>query len=794
LTDTNPTEPAHDDANDVWRQILAPYIVSGPDANGEYKAHCPIHEDRNPSASFNFAKQMYICRSQCGGGNLDDLRWRARNAFDRWAAGGADGWPESAYWAPWNRTYNGSGGAKSGEAEPLPSNGAIAGCIAALLNRPERVDYLRTQRGLTNETIRERKVGWSIAKNAYIIPIHDAAGGLVNVRYYKPKTPRMEKAGRWGVTGHNEPRLYPVDVLESATSIVVCAGEWDALVLNQHGIPAVTSTGGETGWKSEWNDLFRDKHVRLVYDCDKAGRAGAAKVAHNLTPVAKELRIVDLDPERSDGFDVTDWFVKEKKSVADFKKLLNMKPDEKSPTGDGFPQTDYGNAERLIARHGKDIRYCPPWKRWLIWDGKRWCRDETEQIERMAKDTVRNIVKAAVAVADVKQRDKLITFGLRSEMIGRLKAMIDLAASEIAVPVLPMELDASPMLLNVLNGTIDLADGSLHGHRREDLLTKLAPVAYDPKALCPRWDKFLRRVLPSEELRTFLQRAVGYSLTGDTSEEVAFLLYGMGANGKSKFLETVRAASGSYAQAAPSELLLTRRQGGATNDVARQQGARFVTSVETGEGRELAEALFKQLTGQDTIPARYLYGEWFEFSPACKLWLATNHKPEIRETTPALWRRIHLIPFTVQIPKVEQDRRLGAKLRFELPGILTWAVEGCAAWQKDGLAVPAQVTEATEEYRRDMDVIGRFMEDHCVVGPANRAPAGDLYNRYETWCSHEGIRIPMTQNRFGRKLTERGFKRERVGRDKVHTWVGIGLLHGGGASALRMVRDQDDTQ
>jgi len=207
----------------------------------------------------------------------------------------------------------------------MPSNGGVAGCVEALFMEMEKIVYVRDVRGLTDATIRNRQIGWDRQRNAYAIPIYDAAGKLVNVRYYQTKT-ATRKARRWGVTDHNEARLYPIDVLESATSLVICAGEWDALVLNQHGIPAITSTGGEGSWNPAWDELFRDKRVWVLYDCDEAGRAGAAKVAGHLTAVAKKLRVVDLDAKRADGFDVTDWFVKAKRTKKALVKLLNTAP------------------------------------------------------------------------------------------------------------------------------------------------------------------------------------------------------------------------------------------------------------------------------------------------------------------------------------------------------------------------------------------------------------------------------------------------------------------------------------
>lgn len=352
--------------------------------------------------------------------------------------------------------------------------------------------------------------------------------------------------------------------------------------------------------------------------------------------------------------------------------------------GDGFPQTDYGNAERLVARHGEDLRYVTAWKAWLVWDGSRWTRDTTEEVERRAKETARQISRTALELEHDDARLKFLKFGRATEQAARLRAMITLAESEPAVPLEPHQLDADPWMLNVTNGTLDLRTGKLHDHQRTDFNTKLAPVVYDPKAKAPQWEKFMAQVLPSPGLRTFIQQAIGYSLTADTSEHVAFLLWGMGANGKSTFLEVLRTMLGDYSQQAPSDLLLAKRGGGIPNDVARLPGARFVTVSETDEGRQLAEETFKRLTGEDRVTARYLYGEFFEFTPVAKFWLATNHKPEVKGAGEALWRRIHLVPFTVTIPEGQRDRRLTAKLRKELPGILRWAVEGCRQWREQG--------------------------------------------------------------------------------------------------------------
>jgi putative DNA primase/helicase len=349
--------------------------------------------------------------------------------------------------------------------------------------------------------------------------------------------------------------------------------------------------------------------------------------------------------------------------------------------------------------------------------------------------------------------------------------MIDDARALPPIPILPDALDADPWLLNVANGTIDLRTGELRAHRREDLLTRLAPVEYDPDAQAPCWAAFLERIFAGDgELIGFLRRAVGYSLTGQTGEQVFFILHGTGANGKSTLLEALGAMLGDYGAKTPTETLLIKRSAGISNDVARLRGARLVTAVEAEDGQRLAESLVKQLTGGDTITARFLYQEAFEFAPTFKLWLATNHKPTIRGTDYAIWRRIRLIPFAVTIPEKEQDRTLPDKLKAELPGILAWAVRGCLEWQREGLGLPEAVKAATAAYQVEQDTLAAWLDACCILSPTATARAGQLYKNYRAWAEENGER-PMTGHKFGRTLTERGFDKykDRAG------WAYVGL-------------------
>ena len=441
----------------------------------------------------------------------------------------------------------------------------------------------------------------------------------------------------------------------------------------------------------------------------------------------------------------------------------------------GYNLTDLGNARRLVHRHGRNLRYCWLWRKWLVWDGKRWVKDDTGEVYRLAKETVSSIYQEAAAAPNDEARKELGKHATRSEAGARIKEMVDLARSD--VPVMPDELDASPDLLNTESGTIDLRTGELQEHRREDLITKIAPTTYRPDAAAPTWEAFLERVLPGEDLRAFVQRAVGYSATGDTSEQCMFINHGGGANGKSTFQEAIAAALGDYAMRAPTEMLLAKRSDGVPNDVARLKGARFVSASETEEGRRLAESRIKDLTGQDTITARFMKAEWFDFAPTHKLWLSTNHKPEIRGTDAAIWRRIRLVPWAVTIPPAEQDKKLPIALRHELAGILAWVVRGCLQWRREGLQAPDEVRKATGEYRAEMDVLAGFLVECCELDTGHWEYAKDLYECYKRWCDENGER-PEPQRKFGGRLGERGFQRDRGGSRGAGIWRGVRLTEG----------------
>lgn len=453
-------------------------------------------------------------------------------------------------------------------------------------------------------------------------------------------------------------------------------------------------------------------------------------------------------------------------------------------------RTDFGNAQRLLARFGDDLFFVHG-VGYLAWDGTRWRTDQSDlAIRRFAHQTADRIREETTALRqeDSGREDWRGHFKWEkaSQNSSRIEAMIREAKPYIERSV--DAFDVNDFLFNAANRTLDLGQPPEHWEpdiegpyieprkpHRDDLITLRAHAKYNPEALCPHWDRFLAEIAPDPAIREFLQRWSGYLLTGSGEEQVLVICYGLGANGKSTFMETIAHVLGEYAVGLPFASLLhnDRKRGSeATPDIARLRGARLVVTSEPDIGARFSESTIKQLTGGDRVTARDLHKGFFEFKPSFKLMLSVNNRPQVRGQDEGIWRRLLMVPFERVIPAGRRDRRLPDKLRLETSGILNWMILGYCKWRAGGLAVPDQVNEATRDYRESEDPVGSFLSSETQVEPNASVRASHLYKAYQRWCQENGD-TAYSQKGFGRIITERGIPRSKSG---VYFYRGIELV------------------
>jgi putative DNA primase/helicase len=443
--------------------------------------------------------------------------------------------------------------------------------------------------------------------------------------------------------------------------------------------------------------------------------------------------------------------------------------------------TDLGNGQLFAEMWRDQVVWVPEWGHWAAWDEAegRWIRNGDLYAERMAKETAKHLFLQAAQYWDDDKRmaKKIADWALKAHRAhgqGSISAMLTMARSEPGMSLPAHEFDRNPWRLNTLAAVVDLKTGDVLPQSPIFRITMRAETTYRPKARHELWDRFLQETIPDPEVRSFVQRAVGYTLTGLTTEEVLFFVHGPTATGKSTFLEAIRATLGDYARRADFETFLAKKyQSGPRNDIARLAGSRMVVSLEMTEGRKLAEGLVKQLTGGDTVAARFLHREFFEFRPTFKLWLCANSKPRVRDDDEAMWRRILLIPFEQEIPEEKRDPVIKQILTTDLKAreaILAWAVRGCLEWQERGLDPPQAVRGATTTYRCEMDPLQAWLEECCEIEPEAWTPSRELWESYRRF---EPRGLP--RRKFLERLKKEGFKPEK-GTHGARVWRGLRLV------------------
>lgn len=467
-----------------------------------------------------------------------------------------------------------------------------------------------------------------------------------------------------------------------------------------------------------------------------------------------------------------------KKAIRDCNKTYEPEPEYAITIGSNpvpkpkkkmYTFDDTGNAERFTDVFGEKIRYSFVNKKWLYYDGRRWCFDITGAVRRMADEVVEQMrgdmdFYVQNSTEDPEDAEKSFMKHLKQSRSSRAKDSM-IKESQHRAPITPAQLDTHQSLLNTPNGIINLRTGELLPHDQNQYITKITNTEYTDKIDCPLWDQFLKDIFNDDaDLIRYIQKAVGYSLTGSTKEDCAFFCYGTGRNGKSTFIDVISDALGDYGTNIQPETIMVKQSAGtATSDLARLKGARFITCSEPNEGVRLNEGLLKQLTGGDRVTAAKKYEDEFEFTPEFKLWMTTNHKPIIRGTDVGIWSRIRLIPFTVRIPDDKIDRNLKHKLKQELPGILHWAVEGCLLWQREGLNVPTAIKTANAEYRGEMDTVGAFVNECCTVGIGEESTKR-LYESYSEWAKENNEYSGMSRRKFTEKMLENFKMRQSNGK------------------------------
>ena len=469
------------------------------------------------------------------------------------------------------------------------------------------------------------------------------------------------------------------------------------------------------------------------------------------------------------------------------------------------PFEDSGNGERIVALFGQQVRYCHEFKKWLVWDGKRWAIDELNVMRQKGKEMARLIYAQAARLDDGSSLRKAAEKHARqSESYAAISNALGMAASERGIPISALALDQHPYLLNCLNGVVDLRTGKLLPHNREFLITKLCPVAYDAKAPCPQFQRFIEWAMGSDvvlegenvsdaaelsektaRLVNFLQRALGYGLTADVSEKSVFVFYGYGGNnGKTTLLTLFRDLLGrDYASLLLIETVMASKgavDSTARADMADLRGARFVQTSEVSKEDKLNSQRVKYLTqGMGYIKSRRLYENPLEFEATHKLFMDCNYRPKVREGDDAIWRRLKLVPFEVTVEKDKLDLSLPDKLRTELAGILAWAVRGTQAWFKDGLGEPPEVSDAGKDWREDDDPLKDFLEDCCDAKEGLFVPVSDLMAGYLWWAKENGEKYALGRQMFNEWLIGKGFKQGRRrpsgGGKVVRLWEGLEL-------------------
>lgn len=754
----------------------------------DYQTVSPLRKDDNPgSFSINIEKACYFDRATQESGDIIDLLSK-RDGVSPYEAAcyvlGRPAYPDEGGKSsePTPRQNQPQPEKPAPEDEGKPSEEKIEISWLPIPNG-KKPDFKRTPDDLTLYHVN--------GEPAYYVARYNAHGDQRKTVYPLYWTGSTFKAGLT-----SDLKRHRVFVqFDPGKTVVVVEGELKRR-LAEDAFPEYSWTcwhGGAPAAKYVDASCFKGCDVVVWPDFDEPGALAADAVCSRIIKHAKKVRRIVPPMGKPRGWDVANAIEDGFNVLAAIEGAGDIEEthaDEVIQTitephlSMKRPFTDLGNAERFLDMWGHVLRYNVDRGRWLVWDNTKWNDEDQTLVTAMVKRTIRSIP----LTDDV---EGAYQWSIKSESSRGISSLLSLAKNEPGVPISETQLDYMPYYLCCPNGVIDLTNGELLNPRPDWLCYKITNTKYTPHAPCPNFMKFLDETFQEDPgLINFVQRWFGYSLTTDVSAQLFTVFYGLGANGKSTLVETIQKVMGTYVKTAPPDTFIQKQAGGIPNDIAALRGARTVLTTETEANARLAEAKVKSMTGGDRVSARYMRGEFFEFTPTWKITISTNHRPRISGGDYGIWRRVVLVPFNNIVPVPKQDPKLMEKLWAEAEGILAWVVAGAVAWYKSGggrvgLQVPERVFEETQEYREDEDVIGRFISMACHTGEEVHSlvssgklirpgsPCSHVFYSFKAWAEEEGETnyVNISQNAFGRAMRERGFLPERTANERYYQLI-----------------------
>ncbi len=747
-------------------------------ANNQATGLCPLHQDKHISLSVNLDTGLWKCFAGCGEGNAYQFAERI----------GVDTKPyrnnnNQSFLPKVNKNLtNCQTGDLRKNGPPKLDSDTISRALWYHEVLLSNFDMLCEQIPWTIEAILKTHTGYDIKGDRFTFLHRNQEGDAVNLKLHKNSNGEMKQVP--GVPS----MLYSLPLIESYSRnqlLVYVEGEPDFIsLLSTNLYKPVTHTTGAGSIPKDLSALKDFRTIIILFDNDKAGIDGSSRLAKRLRTDFPEMnvRIATWSEDAPKGFDITDFFNGEEPAevlIDQFDQILASAEEYILPeiqlSARDFRQTDAGNAELLVHLKKDFVRHNHTFDQWYIWNGQYWGPDRMNIINQYAIEAARKRQADAVDILDGDRKKWQFKHGLQSENRNKISACLELAKSLPPVATTAPDWNQHPHLIQFNNGVYDLVETKFYDGRAELMISQSTLYDYNPELGCETWIRIINEIFGGDqELVDFFQRASGYSVSDDITEQCFFLLYGIGANGKSVILEILRNILGDYATDtlfATFERKFDRSQ---SNDLARLHSIRLVTSAESGSTRQLDEERIKAITGGDPITARYLYQEFFQYQPKFKLWMAVNSLPKVGDFSDGFWRRVRLIPFNVVFKGENADQNLIAKLKTELPGIMNWIIEGYRMWKEVGLLPPKTVLQATVDYQNEQDVVAEFLNEHIHRDTTARTKAATLYLAFCEWHKEAYTGKPMTQTAYGRRVSQvTGIKSDKI--SGIKWYLGIEL-------------------